>query len=62
MPPPARRVRACLVPAIAAAVLIAVPGPAALLAAPPATASAATASAAGPDLARGSVYLVRRPT
>ena len=59
MPPPARRVRACLVPAIAAAVLIAVPGPAALLAAPPATASAATASAAGPDLARGSVYLVQ---
>jgi len=59
MPPPARRVRACLVPAIAAAVLIAVPGPAALLAASPATASAATASAAGPDLARGSVYLVQ---
>ena len=59
MPPPARRVRACLVPAIAAAVLIAVPGPAALLAAPPATASEATASAAGPDLARGSVYLVQ---
>jgi hypothetical protein len=59
MPPPARRVRACLVPAIAAAVLIAVPGPAALLAASPATASAATATAAGPDLVRGSVYLVQ---
>jgi hypothetical protein len=62
MPPPARRVRARLVPAIAAAVLIAVPGLAALLAAPPATASAGpavTVGAAGPDLARGSAYLVR---
>ena len=60
MPPPARRVRALLVPAMAAA-LIAASGPAALLAAPPASASgpAATAGAAGPDLARGSAYLVR---
>lgn len=62
MPPPARHARARLIAAIAAVVLIAVPGPAALLAAPPATASeqpAATAGAAGPDLARGSAYLVR---
>jgi Prenyltransferase and squalene oxidase repeat len=62
MPPPARRVRARLVPVIAAATLIAGSGPAALLAAPPAIASdgpAATAGAAGPDLARGSAYLVR---
>jgi hypothetical protein len=62
MPPPARRARARLIPATAAAVLIAVSGPAALLAAPAATASegpAATVRAAGPDLARGSVYLVR---
>jgi Prenyltransferase and squalene oxidase repeat len=67
MPPPAcrvraRRVRGRLVPAIAAAVLIAVPGPAVLLAAPSATASdgpAASAGPAGPDLAQGSVYLVR---
>jgi hypothetical protein len=59
MPPPARRARACLVPAIAAAVLIAVPGPAVLLAAPPATASETTAGTTGPDLARGSVYLVQ---
>jgi Prenyltransferase and squalene oxidase repeat len=62
MPPLARRVRARLIPAIAAVALIAVSGPAALLATPPATGSegpAATASAAGPDLARGSAYLVR---
>lgn len=62
MPLPARRVRARLVPAIAAAVLTAVPGPAALLAAPPAAASdgpAVIAGAAGPDLARGSAYLIR---
>jgi hypothetical protein len=62
MPPPVRRVRARLVPAIAAAVLIAASGAAALLAAPPATASgapAATAGTPGPDLARGSAYLVR---
>lgn len=62
MPPPARRVRARFVPAIAAAVLIAVSGPAALLAALPAAASegpAAIAGAVGPDLARGSAYLIR---
>jgi Prenyltransferase and squalene oxidase repeat len=62
MPPPARRVRARLTPVIAAAVLTAGSGPAALLAAPPAAASdgpAATAGAAGPDLARGSAYLVQ---
>jgi hypothetical protein len=65
MPQPVRRVRARLIPAIAAVALIAVPGPAALLSASPATASgapagpAATAGAAGPDLARGSAYLVR---
>jgi Prenyltransferase and squalene oxidase repeat len=61
MPPPVRRARARL-PAIAAAVLITVPGLAALLAARPATASAgpaAAAGSAGPDLARGSAYLVR---
>ena len=59
MPPPARRVRALLVPAMAAA-LIAASGPA-LLAAPSASASgpAAAAGAAGPDLARGSAYLIR---
>ena len=59
MPPPARRVRVLLVPAMAAA-LIAASGPA-LLAAPPVSASgpAATAGAAGPDLARGSAYLIR---
>jgi len=62
MPPPARRVRARFVPAIAAALLITGPGLAAMLAASPATASdgpAATAGAAGPDLARGSAYLVQ---
>ena len=60
MPPPARRVRALLVPAMAAAA-IAVSGSAALLAAPPASASgpAVTAGVPGPDLARGSAYLIR---
>jgi len=62
MPSPARHVRARFVPAIAAAVLITGPGPAALLAAPPAAASArpaATTGPAGPDLAQGSAYLAR---
>ena len=50
MPPPARRVRALLMPAMAAAA-IAVSGPAALAAAPPASASgpAVTAGAPGPE-------------
>jgi hypothetical protein len=59
MPPPARRARARLRTAMAAAALTAVSGPAGLLAAPPAAASAGPAAAAGPDLARGSAYLVR---
>ena len=60
MPPPARRVRALLVPAMAAAA-IAVSGPAAVAAASPASASGpvVTAGAPGPDLARGSAYLIR---
>jgi hypothetical protein len=65
MPPPARRARARLLPAMAV-VVITGSGLAALLAAPLATASAravataaSTAAQTGPDLARGSAYLVQ---
>ena len=61
MPPPARRARARLIPA-AAVVVVTGYALATLLATVPATASAGpaeTAGAAGPDLARGSAYLVR---